>query len=200
MKNLLNFEFWFKAFRYLFYVRKFANRPKKLAISKDVVFLHPEHIFWGNNCSVNQRAAICPLHSHLGKKYPSVIKIGNNVSIGAYDRIASAYSVTIEDDVLMAAFVHITDHSHGYEDVSVPINRQNIIHKGPVVIGRGTWLAFGCHILSGVKIGEHCVVAANSVVTKNVPPFCIVAGNPARIVKKYNPEMKAWEKYKNDIQ
>ena len=120
------------------------------------------------------------------------IVIGNNVSIGAYDRIASAYSVVIEDDVLMAAFVHITDHSHGYEDVSQPICKQPIIHKGPIVIKKGSWLAFGCHILSGATIGEHSVVAANSVVTKDVPPYSVVAGNPARIVKQYDFEKKKW--------
>lgn len=194
LRKVFRFSSWVKFFRYCCNVGKFGNRPKNLTIKNDVLFLHPGHIFWGNNCSVGQRAAICPLHSHNGKNYPSLIKIGNNVSIGAYDRIASAYSVTIEDDVLMAAFVHITDHSHGYEDVSVPIYKQDIIHKGPVVIGKGSWLSFGCHILSGVKIGEHCVVAANSVVTKNVPPFCVVAGNPARIVKRYNPDTKIWEK------
>lgn len=91
-------------------------------------YIRSTSFFWGgDNCSINQRAAICLLHSHLGKTYPSVIKIGNNVSNGAYDRIASAYSVTIEDDVLMAAFVHITDHSHGYEVISVPINRQGSV-------------------------------------------------------------------------
>ena len=194
LKKIFSISAWCKLIRYVYHVRKFGNCPRKLSIAKDCLFLNPKHIFWGENCSVNQRAALCPLHFHNGKNYPSIIQIGNRVSIGAYDRIASAYSVSIEDDVLMAAFVHITDHSHGYEDVSLPICKQDIIHKGPVVIGKGSWLAFGCHILSGVKIGEHSVVAANSVVTKDVPPFCVVAGNPAKIVKKYNFNTCTWEK------
>lgn len=198
VKKLFTLTFWLKAIRYLRNYNKFQNQPKKLVIGKDSVFLHPKHIHWGENCSIGQRAAICPLHNHFGKKYPSNIHIGNNVSIGAYDRIASAYSVTIEDDVLMAAFVHITDHSHGYEDITKPISQQDIIHKGPVVIGKGSWLAFGCHILSGVTIGEHCVVAANSVVTKSIPPFSVVAGNPAKIIKQYNQESQKWEIIKNN--
>ena len=80
---------------------KFANNPKCLNIGKDVLFLHPQHISFGEKCSIGQRAALCPLHKHMGMDYPSNITIGNNVSIGAYDRIASAYSVVIEDDVLM---------------------------------------------------------------------------------------------------
>lgn len=163
-------------------------------MGKDVLFLHPQHIYFGDHCVVNQRTAFCPLHNHMGTDYPSKIVVGNNVNFGAYNRIASAYSVTIEDDVLLAAFVHITDHSHGYEDVTLPVCKQPIIHKGPVVIGKGSWLAFGCHVLSGVTIGEHCVVAANSVVTKDVPPFSVVAGNPACVIKRYNFETKQWER------
>lgn len=173
---------------------KFANKPRRISVGKDVLVLNPQHVTIGEGCSIGQRAAICPLHNHMGINYPSKIIIGNNVAIGAYDRIASAYSVTIEDDVLFAAFVHITDHSHGFEDVTQPISKQHIIHKGPIVIGKGSWLAFGCHILSGVTIGEHCVVAANSVVTKSVPPYSVVAGNPARVVKHYDFDLKQWVK------
>lgn len=171
---------------------KFSNHPKNINIGKGVIVRNHQHVYIGEGCSIGQYAAICPLHKHMGKDYPSNIEIGNNVSIGAYDRIASAYSVKIEDDVLFAAFVHITDHSHGYEDINLPISKQDIVHKGPIVIGRGSWLGFGCHVLSGVSIGEHCVVAANSVVTKSVPPFSVVAGVPARIIKRYDFKLKQW--------
>lgn len=159
-----------KIYRQYSVLQKLSNHPKSLNIGKDVLILNPKKISIGDHVTIGQRAALCPLCSHNGKKYPSLINIGNNVSIGAYDRIASAYSVTIEDDVLMAAFVHITDHSHGYEDVTKPIREQDIIHKGPILIKRGAWLGFGCHVLSGVTIGEGTVVAANSVVTHSCPP------------------------------
>lgn len=192
--RLINVNNWGGYIRNYRWSKKFANHPKKLKIGKNVRIFHPQHISWGDNCTLGPGAALCPLHSHNGKQYPSRISFGNNVNIGAYDRIASAYSVTIEDDVLFAAFVHITDHSHGFEDITQPIRTQDIIHKGPVVIGKGSWLAFGCHILSGVKIGEHCVVAANAVVTKDVPPYSVVAGNPARIVKRYDFDRREWIK------
>lgn len=194
VKRLFSLSFWQSKIRNRSITKKLGNNPRKLNVGKDVLFLHPQHIYFGDHCVVNQRTAFCPLHSHMGTDYPSKIVVGNNVNFGAYNRIASAYSVTIEDDVLLAAFVHITDHSHGYEDVTLPICKQPIVHKGPVVIGKGSWLAFGCHVLSGVTIGEHCVVAANSVVTKDVPPFSVVAGNPARVIKRYNFETKQWER------
>ena len=194
IKRLFNMSFWGGVIRGVILSHKLDCCPKKLRVGKDVIVFHPQHISIGNNVSILQRAALCPLHKHNTRDYPSEIKIGNNVSIGAYNRIASAYSVTIEDDVLFAAFVHVTDHSHGYEDINQPIYKQDIIHKGPVVIKKGTWLAFGCHVLSGVTIGEHCVVAANSVVTKDVPPYSVVAGNPAKVVKRYNFDSKQWER------
>ena len=192
--GLLDINKWERLIRNFRCSRKFSHRPKKLIVGKNTQIFHPEHIEIGDHCTIGSGTAICPLHTHRGKQYPSKIVIGNNVNLGAYDRIASAYSVTIEDDVLLAAFVHITDHSHGFEDITQPIMYQDIIHKGPIVIGKGSWLAFGCHVLSGVKIGEHCVVAANAVVTRDVPPYSVVAGNPARIVKQYDFEKKQWVK------
>lgn len=100
--------------------------------------------------------------------------------------------VIIEDDVLFAAFVHVTDHSHDYRDVTKPVSKQGIFSKGPVVIKKGAWLAFGCHILSGVTVGENSVVAANAVVTKDVPPYSVVAGNPARVVSRFDFEQNNW--------
>lgn len=96
--------------------------------------------------------------------------------------------------MLFAGYVHITDHSHGYEDITQPILKQKLISKGPVIIEDDCWIGFGSEILSGVHIGKHSIIAAHAVVTKNVPAYSIVAGNPARIVKKYNFETKKWEK------
>ena len=96
--------------------------------------------------------------------------------------------------VLFAGYVHVTDHSHGYEDINMPISKQPLISKGPVIIEDECWLGFSCEILSGVHIGRHSIIAARAVVTKDVPPYSIVAGNPARIVKKYNFETNKWER------
>lgn len=101
--------------------------------------------------------------------------------------------VLIEDDVLMAAFVHITDHSHDYHDPSKAIHNQGVYSKGPIRICHGAWLAFGCHILSGVTVGENSVVAANAVVTKDVPAYTVVAGNPARIVSQFDFDTHEWK-------
>lgn len=76
----------------------------------------------------------------------------------------------------------------------MPIAPQPLISKGPIIIDDDCWLGFGSEILSGVHIGKHSIVAARAVVTKDVPPYTIVAGNPAKIVKQYNFDTKQWEK------
>ena len=170
------------------------NKPKHLQVSKNVKVFHPDRISFGDNCDISEGVVFAPLCQSGGKAYPSEIKIGNNVHFGTQDRIASMNSVTIESDILLAVFVHITDHSHEYRKVGLPIRIQSVFSKGPVVIKKGAWLAFGCHVLSGVTVGEYSVVAANSVVTKDVPPYSVVAGNPAHIVSAYDFEEKCWKR------
>lgn len=121
--------------------------------------------------------------------------IGNRVHFGKMNRIGCDNKIVIEDDVLFAPHVHISDRNHGFEDIHVPISRQKVTSKGSVVIGAETWLGFGCQVMSGVKIGRHCVIAAGAIVVKDVPDYCIVGGNPARILKQYNQETRKWEKY-----
>lgn len=182
--------------RGIYYGLQLANHPKHLVVREGVKFIHPEHITVGENCDIAQGVVFAPLHSHHGALYPSKISIGNNVHFGSHDRIASMNSVVIEDDVLFAAFVHITDHSHEYRDVGLPIRSQGVFSKGPVTIKRGAWLAFGCHVLSGVTVGECAVVAANSVVTKDVPAYSVVAGNPAKVIAEYDFSTNTWIKAK----
>ena len=167
-------------------------KTRKIRVGKNVRVSHPNNITFGKNIEIMQEAVFAPLYKN-NKKFPSKIIVGNNVHFGVQDRIASACSVTIEDDVLFAAFVHVTDHSHEFHDISRPVIAQGVYSKGPVRIKRGAWLGFGCHILSGVTIGEGSVVGANAVVTRDVPDHCAVAGNPARIISYYDFEEKVWK-------
>lgn len=137
-----------------------------------------------------------PVIKYAGVAYNPKIIIGDGTWVGKYCSMAAIDRVEIGKIVLFAGYVHITDHSHGYEDTTKPISPQPLISKGPVVIEDDCWLGFSCEILSGVHIGKHSVVAARAVVTKDVPPYSIVAGNPARIVKQYNFDTQKWKSVK----
>ena len=119
-----------------------------------------------------------------------------DVVIGSKSRIGIGNTVigpvTIGENISIAQNVVISGLNHGYEDIRVPPGEQPCSTK-EIVIENDCWIAANVVIVAGVKIGRHCVVAAGSVVTKSVPAFSVVAGNPARVIKKYNPDKEKWE-------
>lgn len=113
--------------------------------------------------------------------------IGDKCNIGPYNHITCINKVTIGDGLLTGRWVTITDNSHGsntYEELlTEPWNRK-LSSKGPVIIGKNVWIGDKATILPGVTIGNGVIIGANSVVTKSFPDNCIIAGNPAKIVKQ----------------
>jgi len=125
---------------------------------------------------------------------PAIV-IEDNCAIGTDSIISAKNCIHIEHDVLIAQSVLIVDHNHAYEDINVPIVKQGITEGGRIRIGQGSWIAHGAAILcpkGELTIGRNCIVAANSVVTRSIPDYCLVAGLPARIMRQYDPVKKAW--------
>ena len=116
-----------------------------------------------------------------------IIKIGKRCNFGDFNHITASNSIVIGDDVLTGRWVTITDNNHGtitQEHLLIPPLKRPIVSKGPVEIGNRVWIGDKATILPGVKIGEGAVVAANAVVTKDVPAYSMVAGNPAKVIKQ----------------
>ena len=83
---------------------------------------------------------------------------------------------------------------HFVGDINVPVIDQGIVQRGQKVsIGGGSYIGINAVIVGNVKIGNHCVIGANSVVTKDVPDYCVAVGSPAKILKRYNLETQLWE-------
>lgn len=114
------------------------------------------------------------------------MEIGNGVSVGEYSHITCANRIVIGDGVLTGRFVLITDNSHGggqnTDLAKAPLCRQ-LHSKGPVIIGNNVWIGDKATILPGVTVGEGAIVAANAVVTRDVPAYTVVGGCPARVLK-----------------
>ena len=100
--------------------------------------------------------------------------------------------VTVGNDVRLAQNVVMSGLNHKYTDVSLPISDQGVT-TNTITIKDETWIGANCVILPGVTIGKHCVIAAGSIVRRNVPDYSVAAGNPSKVMKKYNKETKAWE-------
>ncbi|MBV7598800.1 acyltransferase [Aeromonas encheleia] len=120
------------------------------------------------------------------------IEIHNNVYIGRHSHIVSVNSVIIKSNVLIADKVYISDNIHQYKDINVPIKDQPVLFKGAVTINEGAWLGENVCII-GASVGKNSVVAANSVVTRDVPDYTVVAGAPAKVIKKFNFKSQDWE-------
>lgn len=91
--------------------------------------------------------------------------------------------IVIEDDVMLGSGVHIYVSNHRFDDVTIPIIDQGHYDSKPVRIAHGAWVGANCVLLPGVTIGENAVVGAGSIVTRDVPPRWVAAGNPAKILK-----------------
>lgn len=187
-----------KNIRYYCIVRKLGSCGRCISLCKNITLKNPHCLYFGNNIGIGKNTYFLPCTEYAGKKYSPKITIGDGTSIGIRNSFAAIHGITIGKNVLFAGYVHVTDHSHGYEDITLPIAKQPLISKGPVFIEDNCWLGFNSEILSGVHIGRNSVVAAHAVVTKDVPPYSIVAGNPARIVKQYNLKTRQWEKVKKN--
>ena len=115
------------------------------------------------------------------------IRIGKNCSFGDFAHITAINEIIIGNNVLTGRWVTITDNGHGnstLENLNLPPIKRKLYSKGPVIIGNNVWIGDKATILPGVTIGEGSIVGANTVVTKDVPPYSVIGGNPAEIIKR----------------
>lgn len=125
-----------------------------------------------------------------------------DVIIGSKSRIGISNTVIgpviLGDNINIAQNVVMSGLNHGYEDIDLPPREQKC-STSLITIDDDCWIGANVVITAGVNIGKHAVIAAGSIVTKDVPPFSIVAGNPAKLIKQYNPVIKSWERVVNNL-
>jgi len=121
------------------------------------------------------------------------LRIGNNCGIGHFNHIYATNCITIEDGVLTADKVYISDTFHSYEDLNAPIKEQKVRSPKDVIIGESSWLGENVCVI-GASIGKHCVIGANAVVTHDIPDYSVAVGIPARVIKRYDAQTQKWIK------
>jgi acetyltransferase-like isoleucine patch superfamily enzyme len=119
------------------------------------------------------------------------VLIGDHSLIGMGNVVIGP--VTIGNHVILAQNVVVSGLNHTYENISLPISKQNI-NTSPIVIEDECWIGANVVIVAGVTIGKHSVIAAGAIVTKDIPAYSVAVGNPARIIKQYDPGLGAWKK------
>ena len=187
-----------RQFSYVYYIlrREFVTGLNKHSFSSfgrgsllglSCTFIKPQHISIGNNTSICSRTVLsCSEAVDEIGHLPQLI-IGDNVSIGEDSHITAANKIVIGNNVLTGKKVLITDNAHGASNremlVIGPMAR-SIFSSGTVIIEDNVWIGEKASIMPNVHIGRGAIIAANAVVTKNVPAYSVVAGVPAKIVKQ----------------
>lgn len=129
-----------------------------------------------------------------GSSEPKIV-LGSGCKIGRRSTISSKNRIVLEGDVLLAPSVLIMDHNHEFSDRELPIHVQGITEGGTITIERNCWLGYGAVVVcthGQLTLGRNSVVGANAVVTQSFPPFSVVAGNPAKLLKNYDQQTRKW--------
>jgi acetyltransferase-like isoleucine patch superfamily enzyme len=143
----------------------------------------------GDNITIGKDCKLRAYKGYESQKFNPEIIIGNNFYMGTHSNILIIDRLIIGDNVTLASRVTIIDHDHGRldeSDIYVPVMKRNLSSKGPIYISDNVWIGEGAVVLGGITIGNNSVIAANAVVTKNVPPNTIVAGVPAKAIRTIN--------------
>jgi len=150
-----------------------------------------KYVSVGDNCYIGQGVQLTVWEVE-GFAKPS-ISIGSNCAIGDNSHVTAIHEIRIGNNVLTGKRVLITDNAHGASEpilLDMAPNHRPLCSKGPVIIGDNVWIGEKASIMPGVTIGRSAIIGANAVVTKDVPPYSVVGGNPAKVIKiiKYKDE------------
>lgn len=177
--------------------RRFFWKTYSICISyrfkhfKGILF-NPRQVMGAKQISIGEhstlgRGAILTAWTSYGTDiFAPTICIGDNCSIGEFVHISAIHSIIIGNGVLTGRYVYISDNAHGrgtFSEANVPPATRSLYSKGPIVIGNNVWIGERVCILAGVTIGDGAIIGTNAVVTHDIPPLCVAAGVPAKVIR-----------------
>ena len=177
--------------------RQYGSLGKGSCVKKCLTLKGTKNIYIGKDSVIDAGGRIEAITGYDTVKGKRIFKprlyIGDRVFIGQYCHITCANKICLENDVTVSSDVLITDINHSYKAINCHAIYQPL-EVSEVSIGQYSLIGAGARIMPGVHIGRNVVVGANAVVTKNIPDNCVVAGVPAKIIKKYDKESREWVK------
>src|SRR5665647_3418879 len=162
-----------------------AGRDLNLEEGCQIMGLSKRGTVFGDRCTVGRYAQIAPT-GILGGVPGERLRLGDNANIGPYSFIGCSGYIEIGARVLMGPRVNLLAENHNIDAADVPIKSQGVTRQ-PIVIEDDCWLGAGSAVLAGVTVGHDSVVAAGAVVTRDVPPYSVVGGVPARVLRTRTP-------------
>ena len=141
----------------------------------------------GTTILTGSRIQLYPVEGNMPK-----IVFGEKCYIGYHNTFLAAADIAIGNEVLMASNILISSENHSTDPESDTSYMDQPLKTGPVHIGDGVWLGERVMVMPGVTIGKKCVIGGGSVVTRDIPDYCIAVGSPARVVKTYDFDKHEW--------
>jgi lipopolysaccharide O-acetyltransferase len=179
-------------------VKAILYRPRGVTFGERSYIHRPYSISGRDRVKIGKRSFILSglqiqaITEYAGVTYQPLIEIGDDVYIGGNAYFTAIDKIYIGDGSVLSEHVYITDEFHGMDPHAGLIMTQPLVSKGPVIVGRGCFVGYRASIMPGVTLGDHCIVGANSTVTHSFPAYSMVGGSPARLLKRYSAEARAW--------
>lgn len=156
------------------------------------------HITLGTHSRISQYSRLMCFEKISGEELNPQLTIGDNCFFGRNLTISCSNRVEIGNDCLITGYVFICDSEHGMDpECGKRYETQPMIRK-TTKIGNNVFIGEKAMIMPGVTIGNNCIIGAGSIVKKSFPDNCMIVGNPAKCVKKYNYKVHQWERIKHE--
>jgi acetyltransferase-like isoleucine patch superfamily enzyme len=174
-------------------VHLFKTFGTSSSIQKKATVIGGQYISIGNDVCIMKNAILTAWDRYdaAGQLFSPEISFGDGTVIGEQSHITAINKICFGRNVLSGRCLTVTDNGHGQSDfnsMSIPPRQRPLYSIGPVMIEDNVWLGDKVTVLPGVTIGRNSIIAANAVVTKDVPPYSVVGGNPGRIIKTVSSE------------
>jgi serine acetyltransferase len=176
--------------RWLYRLR-FRRLGKGSFVSPFIQGIGLDCIAVGAGSWISRNTRLLALKRYGEQTFSPRIEIGSDVGVGIGCTLSCVNELIVGDNVTIGDNVYIADSRHGYAEPGRGILCQPLI-VGRVAIGAGAWIGYGAFVAGSIEIGEHSIVGANSVVTRSVPPYTVVAGVPARPVRRFDRNSNQW--------
>ena len=166
--------------------RQFASCGPRALIRSPRIIIGSQYVVIGADFDCFPGLRLEMYDRHLDKRFTPSLVIGDRVSINYDCHIGCVNRIEIGDGVLIASRVYISDHIHGaldYSDIATPPSVRRVNSKGPIVIEDDAWIGEAVCVMPNVRIGKGAIIGANSVVTRDVPPYSIAAGSPCKVIR-----------------
>ena len=183
---------WERGVTQLYYKLRLKSCGMKSSVGKPL-FWAPEQISIGDDVYIYKGCRIQTIVLTKEKKIDSQIIIGDRVTFQQNCHITAASTLIIGSNTTVSFGVSIQDTDHKYTELDVNILKQSLIIKR-TQIGEYCFIGSGAKIQAGTILGKQCIIGTNAVVRGIFPDYCVIVGVPARIIKRYNPKTKQWEK------